>query len=132
MIRHKSVSCLKYMRAPKVETTRRCCFYSIWRGTWRCRDFQIHFSVFGLWCNIYSIIHQIIKIFSNKQNQGTNYNILYWRVEPRKTTDRSRPQPFMVSFSSFKPTSIHSAECPVIAMILRDTTMKIAVLQIQI
>lgn len=26
----------------------------------------------------------------------------------------------------FKPTSIHSAKCPVIAMILRDTSMKIA------
>lgn len=31
----------------------------------------------------------------------------------------------MVSFFLFKPTSIHSAKCPVIAMIFRVTTMKL-------
>lgn len=33
----------------------------------------------------------------------------------------------MVSFSLFRPTSIHSAKCPVIAMTLRDTTIKLQV-----
>lgn len=60
------------MNTPKVEAMSRCVSLGF---ELKVQRIKIYF--FGLWCNIYSIIHQTIKILSNKQTHGTNYNILF-------------------------------------------------------